>query len=151
MRGGTLLILGQGVKGQDQLWHSVYKTLWAQYKLQFYPNHFQTSHVSCGWWEEEPYWFWVAESKVKVNFGTLCIRHCGHNTNYSLSHLQLNFTCRLCMMKGGTLLILGQGQFCPPARGCHALHCLALLAATWVSFKIQNICWILAIFALFIE
>ena len=26
MRGGTLLILGQGVKGQGQLWHSVYKT-----------------------------------------------------------------------------------------------------------------------------
>ena len=30
MRGGTLLILGHGVKGQGQLWHSVYKTLWAR-------------------------------------------------------------------------------------------------------------------------
>ena len=30
MRGGTLLILGHGVKGQGQLWHSVYKTLWTQ-------------------------------------------------------------------------------------------------------------------------
>ena len=29
MRGGTLLILGHGIKGQGQLWHSVYKTLWA--------------------------------------------------------------------------------------------------------------------------
>ena len=29
MRGGTLLILGHGVTGQGQLWHSVYKTLWA--------------------------------------------------------------------------------------------------------------------------
>ena len=34
MTGGTLLILGHGVKGQGQvwqgqLWHSVYKTLWA--------------------------------------------------------------------------------------------------------------------------
>ena len=28
MRGGILLILGHGVKGQGQLWHSVYKTLW---------------------------------------------------------------------------------------------------------------------------
>ena len=28
MRGETLLILGHGVKGQGQLWHSVYKTLW---------------------------------------------------------------------------------------------------------------------------
>ena len=48
MRGGTLLILGHGVKGQGQLWHSVYKTLWTQYRLQFLHNQFQTSHVSCG-------------------------------------------------------------------------------------------------------
>ena len=46
-------------------------------------NHFQTSHVSCGWWEEEPYWFWVTGSKVKVNCGTLCIRPCGHDSDYS--------------------------------------------------------------------
>ena len=30
MRGGTLLILGHGVKGQGQLWQSVYNTLWTQ-------------------------------------------------------------------------------------------------------------------------
>ena len=30
MRGGTLLILGHGVKGQGQLWHSIYKTLWTR-------------------------------------------------------------------------------------------------------------------------
>ena len=30
MRGGTLLILGHGVKGQGQLWHSMYKTLWTR-------------------------------------------------------------------------------------------------------------------------
>ena len=48
MRGGTLLILGHGVKGQGQLWHSVYSTLSTRYRLQFLPNHFQTSHVSCG-------------------------------------------------------------------------------------------------------
>ena len=30
IRGGTLLIFGHGVKGQGQLWHSVYKTLWTQ-------------------------------------------------------------------------------------------------------------------------
>ena len=70
-RGGTLLILGHGVKGQGQLWHFVCKTLWARYRLQFLPNHFQTSHASYWWWEEEPYWFWVAGSKVKVNFNTL--------------------------------------------------------------------------------
>ena len=71
MRGGTLLIWGYTVQGQGQLWHSMYKTLWTQYRTQFLPNHFQTSHVSCGWWEEEPYWFWVTGSKVKVNFRTV--------------------------------------------------------------------------------
>ena len=72
MRGRTLLNLGHGVKGQGQLWKSVYKTLWTQYRLlQFLPNHFQTSHVSCRSWEEEPYWFWQIGSKVKVNFDTL--------------------------------------------------------------------------------
>ena len=30
MRGGALLILGHGVKGQGQLWHSVHKTLWTR-------------------------------------------------------------------------------------------------------------------------
>ena len=84
MRGGTLLIFGHGVKGQGQLWHSVYKTLWTRYRLQFLPNHFQTSPVSCQWWEEEPYWLWVMGSKVQVNFGTLFIWPCGHDTDYSL-------------------------------------------------------------------
>ena len=50
------------------------------------------------------------------------------------------------MMRGETLLILGhrvigQGQLCPPARGCHALRCLVISVihgdfqmkfATWV-------------------
>ena len=30
LRGGNLLILGHGVKGQGQHWHSIYKTLWAR-------------------------------------------------------------------------------------------------------------------------
>ena len=34
MRGGTISILGHGIKGQSQLWHSVYKTLWTRYRLQ---------------------------------------------------------------------------------------------------------------------
>ena len=41
MRGGTLLIMGHGVKGQGQLWHYVYKTLWAGCRLQFYPITFK--------------------------------------------------------------------------------------------------------------
>ena len=44
-----------------------------------------------------------------------------------------NFTCKLWMMKGETLLILGcrvkgQGQLWPPARGCHALRCLVFFS-----------------------
>ena len=74
---------GSQVKSQGQLWHSVYKTLWTRYRLQFLSHHFQTSHVGCGWWGEEPYWFWVTGSKFKVNFGTLCKRPCGHDTNNS--------------------------------------------------------------------
>ena len=35
--GGTLLILGQGVKGQH--WHSVYNIFWAQYRLQLLTSH----------------------------------------------------------------------------------------------------------------
>ena len=57
--------------------HPLCSGLWAQYRLQFLPNYFQTSHVSCWWWEEEPYWFWATVSKVKVNFGTLCINLVG--------------------------------------------------------------------------
>ena len=63
------MILGHGVKGQGQLWHSVYKTLWAGYRLHFLINHVQTSHVSCVRLEEEPYG--VMGSKVKVNFAPL--------------------------------------------------------------------------------
>ena len=85
MRGGTLLILGHGFKGQGHLWYFVYKTLWARYRLQFLPNYFQTSHAHCWWWEEELYWFWVTGSKVKVNFCTLCIKPCGHDTDYSFT------------------------------------------------------------------
>ena len=84
MRRGTLLILGHRVKGQGQLLHSVYKTLWAGCKLQFLPNRFQTSHV--GWWDEKPYWFWVMWSKVKVNFWTLCIRPCGQYKEFMSNH-----------------------------------------------------------------
>ena len=53
------------VKAEGQFWLSVYKTLLAQYKLQFLPDHFQTSLVY--------------------------------------------FTCKLLLMSGGTLSILGHG------------------------------------------
>ena len=96
------------VKGQGQLWHSVYKALWAQYRLQFLSNHFQTSHVGL--------------------LGTI-------QTTVFVQSLS-NFTCRLWMMREKPLLILGhrvigQGHLLPPCpppkRGCHALRCLVTL------------------------
>ena len=33
----------------------------------------------------DPFDFSVTGSKVKVNFGTLCIRPCGHDTDYRFS------------------------------------------------------------------
>ena len=30
--------------------------------------------------------FWVTGSKFNVVFGTLCIRSCGHDTDYSFAH-----------------------------------------------------------------
>ena len=108
------LILHCMVNGQSQLWHSMYKTLWAKYRLQFLFNHFQTSFVSCGWWEEDPYQFWVMGSKVKVNFCILCIKPCGTKQTTILVQSLSNFIWKLWMMRGGTLLILshrvkGQG------------------------------------------
>ena len=43
--------------------------LWTRYRLQFLPDQFQTSHVNCSWWEEEPYWFGITRSNFKVNIG----------------------------------------------------------------------------------
>ena len=108
MRGGTLSILSHRVKGQIQLLHPVYKTLCTRYRLQ--SDRFQTSFVNCGWWEREPYWFWVTGSKVKVIFGTLHVKPCGQNTGYTFCPI----TCKLQMqvvqvMRGETLLILDQG------------------------------------------
>ena len=37
-------------------------------RLQILPDHFQTAHVSCLCWEEEPDWFCVARSGVKITW-----------------------------------------------------------------------------------
>ena len=84
-------------------------SLWAWYRVQFLPYHFQTPHVSCLWWEET-YWFWVVGSKVKANFCILFIKPCGHDTDYSFAQLFSNFICKLWIMRGGTLLILVVGS-----------------------------------------
>ena len=106
-------VLGSRVKSQGQLWHSVYKTFWAGYRLNFFPITFKLKYKL---WMMRGETLLILGHGVKVNFGTLCIRPCGHNTVYVQSIS--NFTCRLWMMKGETRSILGQGvigqgQICP--------------------------------------
>ena len=71
------------VYNQGQLWYPGNETLWTRYRIQFLPNPFQTSFARCWWWEKEPYWFWITGSKVEVNFGTVLMKPCGHDTDYS--------------------------------------------------------------------
>ena len=121
MKGGILLIWCHGVKGQGKLGRSVYKTLWAWYRLQFEFNHFQTSHVSYGWWEEEPYWFWVTGLKVEVNSGILCKRPCGHDTD---SFCPITFKINMSVVMGSNFKV---NFASPPAEGCHTLRCLVFM------------------------
>ena len=103
----------------------LYKTLWADYS--FCPITFKLHmHVV------------DEERRNSFDFGSL-----GQRSTLGLSFWNLvggmqatvfaqslpNFVCKLLMMRGETLLILGRrancrGQLWPPARGCHALHCL---------------------------
>ena len=105
------------------IWYFVYKTLWARYRLQFLPNHFQTSHAHCWWWEQEPYWFWVTGSKVKVGFCILCIKLCGHNTDYSLTPITFKLQMSVVDDEKRNPIYFGlQGQMswstlAPPLRG----------------------------------
>ena len=102
-------------KGQGQIWPSIYKILWAQYRPQFFPDHFQILHIlSRGCWEEEPYWFGVtgqrSRSEFKVKVGSLSIESCGYDTDYCNS--QITFTLHKMWIRGGALLILGYKVTC---------------------------------------
>ena len=72
MRGGTLSNLGHGVKGQGQLCHSVYKTLWFIHAQQRWRGHAEEG---------------------KVNFGTLCIVDTIATTVFSQSLSNFTFSC----------------------------------------------------------
>ena len=55
-----------------------------------------TSHAHLPWWEEEPYRFWVTGSKVKVNFRTLYIKPCGHDSDYSFCPITFKLRMHIC-------------------------------------------------------
>ena len=54
--------------------------------------------------EEEPYSFWVTGSVVKVNFGTLRIRPCGHDTDYVTLRYCFTPYQRLLLYNGAPLV-----------------------------------------------
>ena len=86
---------GFGVKGQDDLWQIVFKTFWAQYRLQFQVK--ALPNFTHKWW--------------MARVGTLSILGCGvkghdelwyfvykilsHETDYSYN--QIIFKLRMCM------------------------------------------------------
>ena len=49
----------------------------------FLSHHFQTSYKSSPSWEEESFLFLVTESKIKVTFGTLSVKHFGYDADFS--------------------------------------------------------------------
>ena len=40
--------------------------------------------------------FWVTGSKVKVNFGTLYIKPCGHDSDYSFCPITFELNMNIC-------------------------------------------------------
>ena len=79
-----------------------------------------------GWWENEPYWFWVIGSKV--NCGTLLVKPLGHDTGYTASFCPITsyVSCWWWEQRPFSFghMVLFRSQPWPPARGCHALHCI---------------------------
>ena len=78
------MILGRRFKGQSQLWHSAYKALWARYRPQFLPNHFQTSHElkSVGYFVAK---IVLVKSANQFPFEELC------RTQYSLKYFSKSY------------------------------------------------------------
>ena len=90
MRRGTLLILGHGVRGQGHLWYSVYKPCGHDTVCSVSPITFKLtlSNLTCKLCMMRRgtlLIFGVMGSRVKVTFGTLCIKPCGHDTDCSFS------------------------------------------------------------------
>ena len=130
MRGGFLSILEHGVKGQGQLWNSVYKTLWARYR-QFYSNRFRNSQVGCVWREEEPCWFWQGQISRSTAGGLYLWYLVDTIQATDFAQSLSNFKRNWLLFRRDTLFILGHRvkmsltSLPPPlARGCHALVCL---------------------------
>ena len=71
MRGGILLMFGHGSKVKVN-----FGTLCIlrPYGKDTDYSVCQVTFIFCWWWEEEPYWIWVIDSKVKVNFAPLPMR-----------------------------------------------------------------------------
>ena len=84
------------------------------------------------------YWFWVMGSKVMVNFGSLFIKPCRYDTDYSLSPIffklhttvWVQFFFQTSHVSCWWFWVKGQGQFCPPPP-CKGMPCFAFSSHTY--------------------
>ena len=136
MRGGTLLFLGHWVKGQGQLWHSVYKTLSRLVDtIQTTVLAESLSNFTCKLWMIRRGTPLILGHGVKgkVNFGTLCIKPCGQDKDYIFFpitfklHMYVVDDERKNPIDFGSRDQRSRSTLPPPlARGCHALRCLVI-------------------------
>ena len=53
--------------------------------------------------KEELYWFWATGWKVKVNFGTWCMKAYGHDTDYMYSDFQITVKLHMKVVDNGRM------------------------------------------------
>ena len=82
---GTLLIFGQAVKSQGQIWHSVYKTSWAINRLHFFSqsNFNFTTKLLMMIEMRIPINYGSRVQRPRLKFGPLSIKYRGHDADYS--------------------------------------------------------------------
>ena len=84
-------------------------TLLIRERLQFLPNHFQTSYVNYGWWEENSIDFGSHGQRIRSTLA-LSVSDLVDTIQSTVFAQSLSyFPCTLWMMRTVTLLILGHG------------------------------------------
>ena len=76
------MILGHGVKGQGQLWHSMYKTCGHDTDYSFCQITFKLHMQVVNDERRNPIDFGSGDQRSRSTLA-LCIKPCGHDTEYS--------------------------------------------------------------------
>ena len=116
---------GSRVKGQGQLWHSVYKTLWTRFRLQFFVH--SLSNFTCKLLMMREETLLILGHRVKGEGQVLYSVYKALLAQYRLQFMSNHFQTSHVDDKRRNRIDFGsrsQGQLCPPARGYHALRCL---------------------------